>query len=69
MSDDWRDEIYRSQLKFRSKLHRITTIETNKLALSNNEDKRIYIDNVNRLARGHHKVQWRIPELKPDKIN
>ena len=49
---------YRSQLMFRSKLHRVTTTETNKLVLSNNEDKRIYIKNFNSLAGGHHKVRW-----------
>ena len=49
---------YRSQLTFRSKLHRVTMIETNKLALSNNEDKRIYVDKINSLARGHHKLSY-----------
>ena len=44
---------YRSQTMFRSRLHEITTIETNKLALSREDDKRIYIDNINSLARGH----------------
>ena len=46
---------HRSQITFRSRLHRITTIETNKLALSREDDKRIYVDNINSLARGH----WR----------
>ena len=47
--------LYRSQLTFRSRLCKVSTIETNKLALSREDDKRIYIDNVNSLARGH----WR----------
>ena len=43
---------YRSQITFRSRLHETTTIETNKLALSRKDDKRIYVDNINSLARG-----------------
>ena len=46
---------YRSQIMFRSRLHEVTTIEVNKLALSNNKDKRIYVDNINSLARGNWK--------------
>ena len=46
---------HRSQTTFRSRLHRIMMIETNKLALNRKDDKRIYADNINSLARGH----WR----------
>ena len=46
---------YRSQITFRSRLHRIATIESNKLALSREDEKRIYVDNINSLAIGH----WR----------
>ena len=46
---------HRSQITFRSRLHRIAMIETKKLALSREDDKRIYIDNISSLARGH----WR----------
>ena len=48
---------YRSQITFRSRLHRITMIETNKLALSREDDKRIYVDNINSLARGHYALR------------
>ena len=46
---------HRSQIMFRSRLHEVTMIEVNKLPLSSNEDKRIYINNINSLARGHWK--------------
>ena len=48
---------YRSQITFRSRLHRIKMIETNKLALSREDDKRIYVDNINSLARGHYALR------------
>ena len=48
---------HRSQITFRSRLHRIRTIETNKLALSREDDKRIYVDNINSLARGHYALR------------
>ena len=44
---------YRSQLMFRSSLHKIQTLEVNKLALNKDDDKRIMIDGVRSLARGH----------------
>ena len=47
---------YRSQLMFRSSKHRIQTLEVNKLALNKDDDKRITIDGVRSLARGHHKL-------------
>ena len=51
---------YRTQLTFRSRLHRIAMIESNKLALSSKDDKRIYLedDGINSFARGH----WRTRE-------
>ena len=48
---------HRSQITFRSRLHRIAMIETNKLALSREDDKRIYVDNINSLARGHYALR------------
>ena len=43
--------IHRSQLMFRSKKHKIRTLEVNKLALSREDDKRISIDGIaSRLA-------------------
>ena len=44
---------HRSQLMFRSSYHRVRTLEVNKLALSRDNDKRITIDGVVSLARGH----------------
>ena len=45
---------YRSQLMFRSLKHGVRTLEVNKLALSRYDDKRITINGINSLARGHH---------------
>ena len=47
---------YRSQLMFRSSLHKIQTLEVNKLALNKDDDKRITIDGVRSLARGHFQL-------------
>ena len=47
---------YRSQLMFRSSLHKIQTLEVNKIALNKDNDKRIMIDGVSSIARGHHKL-------------
>ena len=55
---------YRPQMMFRSRLHEITMIETtNKLALSREDDKRIYTDNINSLARGHWKTRMTQEEI------
>ena len=54
---------YRSQIMFRSRLHEIATIETSKLALSREDDKRIYVDNINSLARGHWKTRMTREEI------
>ena len=48
-----RINIHRSQLMFRSKKHKIKTLEVNKLALSREDDKRISIDGITSLAMGH----------------
>ena len=48
---------YRSQLMFGSSLHKIQTLEVNKVALSKDDDKRITIDGVCSLAKGHHKIK------------
>ena len=45
--------IHRSQLMFRSKKHKIKTLEVNKLALSREDDKRINIDGIASLAMGN----------------
>ena len=47
---------HRSQLMFRSRLHKINTLEVNKIALSRDDDKRISIDGIRSLARRH----WRL---------
>ena len=47
----------KTQLTFKSENHTINTIETNKIALSANDDKRfICEDGVNTLALGHYKI-------------
>ena len=48
---------YRSQLMFRSSKHKVKTLEVNKLALSRDDDKRITVNGINSLARGHYKVK------------
>ena len=48
--------IHRSQLMFRSKKHKIRTLEVNKLALGREDGKRISIDGIASLAMGHYKV-------------
>ena len=45
--------IHGSQMMFRSKKHKIKTLEVNKLALSREDDKRISIDGIASLAMGH----------------
>ena len=45
--------IHRSQLMFRSKKHKIKTLEVNKLALSREDNKRISIGGIASLAMGH----------------
>ena len=51
---------YRSQIMFRSRLHELTMIE---LALSREDDKRIYVDNTNSLVRGHWKTRMSHEEI------
>ena len=48
---------YRSQLMFRSSKHKVKTLEVNKLALSRDDDKRITVNGINSLARGHYSVK------------
>ena len=54
---------YRPQMMFRSRLHEISMIETNKLALSREDDKRIYTDNINSLAIGYWKTRMAHEEI------
>ena len=48
--------IHRSQLLFRSNKHEVKTFEVKKLALNNQDDKRITIDGIASYAIGHHRV-------------
>ena len=41
---------------FRSSSHEVRTLEVNKLALSRDDDKRITVDGISSLARGHWKT-------------
>ena len=45
---------YRSQLMFRSSKHKVRTLEVNRLVLSRDDDKRIMVDGITSLARGHY---------------
>ena len=47
---------YRSQLMFRSSKHEVRTLEVNKLGLSRDHDKRITVNEISSLARGHHRT-------------
>ena len=47
---------YRSQLMFRSSKHDVRMLEVNKLALSRDDDKRITVNGISSLARGHYKL-------------
>ena len=50
------DRIHRTQLLFRSGKHRIRTLESNKLPLSREDDRRISTDGIASYAMGHYKV-------------
>ena len=50
-----REISFRSQLMFRSLKHEVKMLEVNKLALSRDDDKRITVNGINSLARGHYK--------------
>ena len=53
------NEIYRSQLMFRSARHEIHTIEVNKVALNRDDDKQISKrDGISTLARSHKDLSW-----------
>ena len=47
---------YRSQLMFRYSKHEVRTLVVNKLVLSRDDDKRITVNGINSLARGHHRT-------------
>ena len=49
--------IHRSQMMFRSRKHKVKTLEVNKLALSREDDKRVSIDGITSLAMGHYKLE------------
>ena len=42
---------------FRSLRHEVKTLEVNKLALSRDDDKRITVNGINSLTRGHYNVK------------
>ena len=48
---------YSSHLLFRSMRHEVVTLEVNKLALNRDDDKRITVNEINSLARGHYMIQ------------
>ena len=43
-------------MMFRSRKHKVKTLEVNKLALSREDDKRISINGIDSLAMGYYKV-------------
>ena len=50
---------YKSQLMFRSSKHKVHTIEVNKVALNQDDDKRISRkDGISTFARGHKDLSW-----------
>ena len=52
-------DVYRSQLMFRSTNHEVHTIEVNKVAVNQDDDKRISKrDGISTLARGHRALSW-----------
>ena len=51
-----RETSYRSQLMFTSSLHKIQTLEVKKISLSKDDDKRISIDGIRSLIRGHFQL-------------
>ena len=52
-----RKDVHRKQMTFKSNLHEISTIETNKIALNSKDDKRIACeDQIHTVAHGHYKL-------------
>ena len=50
---------YRSQLMFRSSKHEVHTIEVNKVALNQDDDKQISKkDGISTFTRGHKDLSW-----------
>ena len=50
--------IRKSQKIFKSKLHKVYTVEVNKIALSFNDDKCFIMDNnIDTLTHGHYKIK------------
>ena len=43
-------------MMFRSRKHKVRTLELNKLALSGEEDKRISVNGIASLAMGHYSL-------------
>ena len=42
---------------FRSRKHKVRTLEVNKLALGREDDKRVSIDGITSLAIGHYELK------------
>ena len=51
---------YRPQLMFRFSKHEVRTLEVNKLSLSRDDDKRITVDGISSLTRGHWTTRLKI---------
>ena len=47
---------YRSQLMFRSSKYEVKTLEVNRLALGRDDNKRIMVNGIATLARGHYTI-------------
>ena len=50
------EKSHRSQLLFRSRKHKVRTLEVNKLALSREDEKKVSIDGIASYPIGYHKV-------------
>ena len=50
--------LHKSQNIFKSKLHKVYTVQVNKIALSFNDDKCFIMDdNIHTLTHGHYKIK------------
>ena len=59
---------YRSQLMLRSLKHEVRTLEVNKLALSRDDHKKIIVDGIASLARGHFSTRKNISLYKMEPL-
>ena len=56
--EDYKNCLFSGETSFRSSRHRIQTLEVNKIALNKDDGKRITIDGVRSLVRGHYKLHY-----------